>query len=928
MNQKLATMQELVQAMPEYGDTEAVLAFGEEDSTSISYADFAARVDALARGLRAAGVNTGEHVALLAPTQWETLAAVLAVMACGATAMPVDMQFGEEQLTHVLSDAKPVMAICVEESAGLLDSLGLDNPPRLVRLDLPDDDPQSLFALSDPNGPELPRATPEDQAALFYTSGTTGPPKGVPLTHGNLAYQMNAVAHTGLIGPGDRLLLPLPLHHVYPFVIGIFAPFSLGLTTILPAAFTGPQVVRAMSEGRVSVVIGVPRLYAALISGIESRVRERGLMAKAMFDKLLAVSIWTRKKTGLYLGKHLFKSLHERFGQNVRITASGGSALDPQLAQTMEGLGWRVAIGYGLTETSPILTINPPGAGRLDTVGKPIPGVNLRIEAAQVPDDADDADGKSPQNDHGEVHASGPGVFGGYRGLPEKTEEALYTDEDGAVWFRTGDLGALDADGNLELFGRASTLIVTQGGENVQPEPIEAALDDHPAIAESGVLERGGKLAAVLVPDEKEVRAMRSDPMEVLREAVGMVSRKLPSYMRPTELAMSREPIPRTRLGKIRRHLLVELFERARAGEAEQTPESLQPMAYETMDEEAQELLDDPAARKVWDHLAEKHPRAGMKPDSHLQIDLGVDSLEWLTLTLEIRSITGVELSEQDAASVETVRDLLATVREREGAGERQATAAETRRENPVTNPEAFLSKEDHHYLEPIKPWQRWVARFMLGFVKSLFKIFFRLEVRGLENLKRCGQCVVTPNHVSYLDPFAVISAMDFPTLMRFQFAAWTGAAFANRFNRFFARLARAVPIDPDRGVATSLALGSAAMHSGSSMVWFPEGVRSRTCQMRQFRPGLGLLLKKHGLAMIPTYIGGTCDAMPVGRFFPKPAKITVIFGEPVSTAELLANAPNDGVPVQERIMRGLRDRVAALGKALHEESERSGDAA
>lgn len=930
MNRTLSTMQELVQAMPEYGDTEAVLAFGEEDSTSISYSDFAARVDALARGLRDAGAESGKHVALLAPTRWETLAAVLAVMASGATAMPVDMQFGDEQLAHVLNDAEPFMAICVEESAEHLASLDLETPPRILRLDLPADDSRSLFALGDPdkpnrpNGPDLPDVEPEDQAALFYTSGTTGPPKGVPLTHANLAFQMNAVAQTGLIGPGDRLLLPLPLHHVYPFVIGIFAPFSLGLTTILPAAFTGPQLVRSMSEGDVSVVIGVPRLYSALISGIEARVRERGLIAKTMFDKLLALSIWTREKTGIYLGKRLFKSLHERFGKNVRITASGGSALDPQLARTMEGLGWRVAIGYGLTETSPILTINPPGAGRLDTVGKAIPGVELKI----VPMEAKGDDEEQPDNPaaagKGEVHASGPGVFHGYRGLPEKTKDALYTDEDGATWFRTGDLGSIGPDGFLELAGRASTLIVTQGGENVQPEPIEAALDDHPAIAESGVLEHAGKLAAVLVPDEKEVRAMRSDPMEVMREAVAIISRKLPSYMRPTELALSREPIPRTRLGKIRRHLLVELFERAPAGEADKAPESLQPMAYENMTPEDQKLLDDAAAGKVWNHLAEKHPRAGLKPDSQMQIDLGVDSLEWLTLTLEIRSITGVELSEEDAGSVETVRDLLAAVKERAGQGGQATAEAPMRREDPVTNPDAYLSEEDHTYLKPISAWQRLVARFMLAFVKSLFKIFFRLEVRGLENLKNCGQCVVTPNHVSYLDPFAVISAMDFRTLTRFQFAAWTGAAFANRFNSFFARLARAVPIDPDRGVATSLALGSAALGSGSSMVWFPEGVRSRTCQMREFRPGLGLLLKEHGLPMIPTYIDGTCDAMPVGRFIPKRAKITVVFGAPVSTGELLANAPNDGVPVQERIMRGLRDRVAQLGATLQNESKDS----
>jgi len=170
-----------------------------------------------------------------------------------------------------------------------------------------------------------------DTAALFHTSGTTGPPKGVPLSHANLVGQPAAVAKTGFLVKGDRVLLPLPLHHVYPFVIGLLTPLALGVAVISPPALTGPEIVRAIAEGRASILIGVPRLYRTLYEGIRSRVRGRGRASAALFHALLACSALLNRH-GMRLGRYFFPFVHHRFGGSLRILASGGAALDPLLA--------------------------------------------------------------------------------------------------------------------------------------------------------------------------------------------------------------------------------------------------------------------------------------------------------------------------------------------------------------------------------------------------------------------------------------------------------------------------------------------------------------------------------------------------------------------------------------------------------------------
>src|SRR5215212_5244914 len=704
------TLGSLIDALAEHGERQAVLALQEEEGyESFSYEELAVEVRRLAFGLTRAGLSRGDHVMLLAPPKPEWIVACLAILGAGAVATPVDVQLTDEVLARILEHSGARFLFSTTEQLGRLEHLDVMIRPKPILLDVGLEDPLSWRHLleSEELDAELARPEPREVAALFYTSGTTGAPKGVPLSHANLAFQIEAILKADVVSEDDRMLVPLPLHHVYPFVMGILAPLTLGLTIVLPHSLTGPQLVRALREGEVTVIVGVPRLYGALYSGIEQRARSSGKMAWALFGISATLSRWVRSKSGLDFGKLLMRPLRERLGPGLRVLASGGAPLDEGLAQRLEGMGWRVVIGYGLTETSPLLALKGADGKKLGSVGPPVPGVDICIDTSAMPDTNLQGNGRltSEPYKEGEILARGPGVFSGYLNLPEETEE-VFTEEG---WFRTRDLGHFDDDGYLDVTGRASTLIVTEGGKNIQPEEVEEAYLEDPVVREIGVLQREGRLVAVVVPDLEEIRRRSAEIDRSIRRAVEEVSDRLPTYQRISEYAITHLPLERTQLGKIRRHLLEERFDVAKSG-AEGVSEAIGPISIEEMSEEDRAMLEDLAVREVWDLLAKSYTDRHLTPDTSPQLDLGIDSLGWMDLTLEISQSAGVELSEEAIGRIYTVRELLNEVAEQAKAGGSSIGQA-----LPLEQPERVLSEYQKGSLEPFGPVKTAVARGMFA---------------------------------------------------------------------------------------------------------------------------------------------------------------------------------------------------------------------
>jgi len=880
-----------VDALQRLGGRVLVQAWHKDGAEEWSYAQVGDRVTALARGLRRR-IEPGEPVALFAEDRPEWILAALAILRAGAVVTPLDVQLDDDTLAFALDDSGARRVFTTAARAERIRQARGD--AEVVLLDEPGEG--GWQALSAHDG-DLPAAHPETPAALFYTSGTTGRPKGVPLSHGNLAFQLEAVERARVVAGQQRVLLPLPLHHVYPFVVGMLAPLALGLTLVIPHALTGPQILRAVREGRAEVIIGVPRLYAALYGGIVAGAERAGRLAGAALHGGVGASRLTRRTLGLRAGKALLRPVHRQVGDQLQILASGGAALDRGLALDLEALGWKVATGYGLTETSPLLTIDPPGRGRPGSVGRVIPGVEVRIDSEAAPEERRAAG-------EGEILARGPGVFAGYHNRPDKTREVLTAEG----WFRTGDLGRFDDDGYLYVTGRVSTLIVTPGGENIQPDELEARYEAHPAIREIGVLQREGTLVGLAVPS-REVSG--DEVIGPVKEALAEVGRDLPSYQRLGDVAVTRKPLPRTRLGKIRRHLLEAEYETAKraGGEAVQQ----EPLAIEEMSADDRSLLEQPAARAAWEWLAERYPRQGLTPDTSPQLDLGVDSLEWLNFTMEIGQRTGVELDEEAIGRIETVRDLLQELIDAGGAREDDTA-------NPLEDPESTLGPDQQRWLEPLGPRLRRVAHGVHGLDRLLIRSLFRLRVEGLENVPDEDPVVFACTHASYLDPFAVAAALPYERLQTVHWGGWTGVVFGNPVNRFGSRLAQVIPVDPRAGPRSSLALAAAVLGRGRSLIWFPEGQRSTDGTLQPFRPGLGLVLERFPVPVVLVSIRGTYDAMPPGRSLPRPRPVCVRFAAPLDPARL--EREGEGKQPPERITDALHRHMVALhGEPAQRES-------
>jgi long-chain acyl-CoA synthetase len=421
------TLAELISARSVPDDRPGVAALDRDSIKTTTRGELLERAGRLGAGLSNAGLKHGDRVVIMAPNSADWIASALGVMNTGGVLVPLDVQMPGEDLAHALADCDPDFLFTTSALRERIDALDLDLQVQIYLLgdEVKDGEAWSALLASEPADPV---AADKDLAAIFYTSGTTGPPKGVPLTHRNLSSNVEALCEQGVADHRDRILVPLPFHHVYPFTVGILIPLTLGAPIIIPFSLVGPQIVRALQEGEATVMLGVPRLFEAVWSALEERIAGRGRLAAALFHGLLGLSMAARRWPGWRLGRRLFASLHKRLGPHLRLVVSGGAALDPDLGRRLQALGWEVASGYGLSETSPILTLNPPDRLRLESAGIALPGVELRIDARDGP---------------GEVLARGPNVFAAI-GTCLKRPPRTWTTTAGFIpairgnWTRTG----------------------------------------------------------------------------------------------------------------------------------------------------------------------------------------------------------------------------------------------------------------------------------------------------------------------------------------------------------------------------------------------------------------------------------------------------------------------------------------------------------
>ena len=545
----------LSKSAAEFGDKMAMQRFVEDKWEQFSYRDLDDLVTRLAGGLMALGLKPKDHIGVLGENRPRWGLAYIAIQRMGGVTVPLDSMMSESEIHHIIQESGVKAIISTEKFIGIV--LGAERPG-LIAIDMDNQSREGTKNLDDvllEKGakPSFPKVTLDDTAAIIFTSGTTGYSKGVILTQNNIMSNVAAVYSIIDLDESGSLVSVLPLHHTFEATAGFLFPLYTGCSITYARSLMSKMLLEDIKNTGTNLMVGVPLLYEKMYAGIKRKLEKLPFTKKTMVGLFFKASKGACALGKMDLGKTLFKGLREKAGLNsIYYFVSGGAALPPYITEFFNLLGITLFQGYGLTETSPVLTVSPPHAIKYESIGLPLPGVELKI---MNPDSLG----------VGEIAAKGPNVFKEYYKNEMATREAFQGE-----WFLTGDLGWIDKEGYAYVTGRKKNLLVTGGGKNVYPEELEALLNQQPHILESlvlGVPKPGGmgdEVEALIVPDyevldkeaeEQEIQWTPEAIEAVIKKEVADMCSQVAEYKRIRKFSIHPEEFVKTSTEKIKRYL-------------------------------------------------------------------------------------------------------------------------------------------------------------------------------------------------------------------------------------------------------------------------------------------------------------------------------------------------------------------------------------
>ena len=808
----------------------------------VTYDELARFSDRAGRALQAAGVKDGDRVLLMSENRPEWAMAYFGILKAGAAAAPLDAELSPAEVQNCAQAAKARLLLASPRVAERLGPL-----PGLRTLTLP----EALRETRSGNLPPLRKSAGADElASVLFTSGTTGKPKGVLLTHRNFASLSAKLAALFDLRVGEGVLSVLPLHHTFEFACGLLVPLMLGAEITYLDELTAERLSEALDTGRIHAMVAVPALWQLLHRRLTQELASRPRIVKAAVQAAMALHGELRNRTPFNVGKLLFWPIHNRFGGRLRLLISGGSALPEEVQKAFHQLGFNLTEGYGLTEASPVLSVTLP-ENRLSTgtVGPPLPGVEIRI-------DHPDAEGV------GEVLAKGPNVMAGYLDDPEATSQVL---ADG--WLRTGDLGKLSPDGRLVLVGRKKDLILDASGKNVYPDELEELYGATPLLKELSIvgLDDGKgqeRVACLCVARELEPGETREERREKIEKHFADVSADLPFWKRVKILHYWESDLPKTATRKVKRPLVAAELQRLEKATAAATQLSARPAGSDGW---LFDLLAD---------LAQK-PRGSVSPQTRLAADLGFDSLLIAELTAALDQAGVQPPPESQYAALQTAGELARALQAPDAPTDGEAILEEREGEIPV--PQTIAA----------------AGRAAIGFFqRALYGRVFDIEVTGKAGVPHDAPFLVAANHQSHLDVGLVKIALGEEGKKLASLAA-RDYFFDNPWKRaWFGNFTNLVPIERRGSLKESLQAAVRTLELGYHLLIFPEGTRSPDGRLQEFKPAIAYLSFAAGADILPIYLEGTHEAMPKGAFVPDPRKrrkLLVRIGPPLRCADLRA---------------------------------------
>jgi len=779
-----------------------------------------------AADLEARGIGKGERVMLWGENCAEWVAAFFGCAIGGVVVVPMDDGASADFAGRVARQVEARLWVCSRRHAEQTDAA-----PCVILKDLSQNVGETPALLSAAVGRD-------DTLQIVFTSGTTAEPRGVVITHGNvlaniapLEREMQGyLKYERWVHP-VRFLNLLPLSHVFGQFLGMFLPPLLGGTVIFQEELKPSEVMNTIRRERVSVLVSVPRVLQSLKQKIERDLEDGGRIEDF------------RKRFRTSEGKHflrrwwIFRAIRRQFGLKFWAFICGGAALDAETEEFWGRLGYAAIQGYGLTETTSLISVNHPFKLGKGSIGKVLPGREVKL--------AED----------GEILIRGGGVASGYWGAGRADGETSgVADKDG--WYHTGDVGALDEGGNLYFKGRKKEVIVTPAGLNIYPEDLEAALRRHPEVKDCVVvgMERGGNAepcAVVIVRDGARV--------------AGVVERANQSLAEFQRMRMwvewPQEDFPRTSTQKPRRNVIAEFAAKQILRDGTNAVTSNNPLT---------ELIARIAGRSA----------TGVSAETRLDSDLGLSSLDRVELISALEDRYQVDLSETRFSAARTVGDV-----ERMLSGEARGPA---RYHYPSWT------------LRWPATWMRWLAHYLLMRPAIVLlgwpRIKGRENLRGWE-----GPLLVVCNHIAGVDVGFVQTALPARLRHRIATATGGEALEALRtpapgrgfFGRIYDRtqwvlgvsLLNLFPLPREAGFRQSFAYAGEAVDRGYSVLVFPEGRHTVDGKMNPFRAGIGLLASNLNIPVLPVRIVGLFEVKQAGRRFAGPWKISVRIGRPVRFA-------------------------------------------
>ena len=669
---------------------------------TVSYLELLSSIEDYAQQFAA---TAGKNIVIFAENRLEWVYAFYAGLKHGCAMVPVDFMSSADDVAYILGDCRPAVVFCSESThASMREAIDKAGVSPLVLI-LDDMTHQTGVGEALP----IPMPTADKTMLLIYTSGTTGSPKGVMLSSVNLLANMESVSEeVPIFTPDQRVLVLLPLHHIFPLLGSMVAPLYTGGTCVFTPSMASEDILTTLQNHRITLILAVPRFYSLIHKSILDKINAR-LVTRLLFS--LAGALQSPAFSRL-----LFAKVHQRFGGHVRYMISGGAKLDESVWQDFVTLGFEILEGYGMTEAAPMIAFTRPGRARIGSPGEPMSCNEIRI-------------------DNDEILARGKNIMRGYYNRRDETEQVL---KDG--WLHTGDLGYLDDDNYLHITGRKKEIIILPSGKNINPAEIENKLAAMSSLVkEVAVILHEENLQAMVVVDFHQARKQGiSDVEQYLKEQlITVYNQAATPYKRIMKLHLVGEELPKTQLGKLKRFLLPDLIkENRKINNATSQPDFPEFLAIKAFIEEIKQ-------REVF-------------AEDHLQLDLALDSLDLVGLQAFLEETFGIDVNEAFFVDYSTVGQVSQCIQQK-----KTKTSISTLDWSVILQQQSHFPLPGSWFLHnPLRHLLAWIAR---G--------YFKLTAGGIENLAE-GPFILAPNHQSFMDGLFVAAFLSDRMMKRTYFFA------------------------------------------------------------------------------------------------------------------------------------------------------------